>query len=71
MVSIPSAPWGTFWNSNSSRFDMLDDLLAWVVLGLRWERIGRPCWGLIKQALIAIAAFGANDHFRYNRAKYL
>ena len=25
----------------------------------------------IKQALIAIAAFGANDHFRYNRAKYL
>ena len=24
-----------------------------------------------KQALIAIAAFGANDHLRYNRAKYL
>ena len=24
-----------------------------------------------KQALIAIAAFSANDHFRYNRAKYL
>jgi len=24
-----------------------------------------------KQALIAIAAFGANYHFRYNRAKYL
>ena len=25
----------------------------------------------VKQALIAIAAFGTNDHFRYNRTKFL